>query len=257
MSVGGGLRCFLQGARLAWAPSLRAFVLWPMAVSLLLVVALLGLGFSFVRDATAAVVEWLPDWLDWLGKVLAPVLYALGLLVAGWLFGFVAVLAASPFLGVLSARAERLAFGDGPREVEGGVWHAVVGAFAREGRKLAYHLPRLALVLAIGFVPVLNAAAPALWFAFGAWMLAVQFVDYAAENRGLGFAATLALLHANRAAALGFGALATLLLAVPFGALFVIPAAVSGGAVLWRRCAGAGGAPPVARTLRQPSREKL
>lgn len=230
--------CFLQGARLAWAPSLRAFVWWPMAVSLVLVAALLGFGFALVRDAIAAVVDFLPDWLDWLAKVLAPLLYGVGVLVAGWLFGFVAVLVASPFLGVLSARAERLAFGDGPAEVEGGVWHTVVTAFAREGRKLAYHLPRLAVVLVVSFVPLLNAAAPVLWFAFGAWMLAVQFVDYAAENRGLAFAATLALLRANRAAALGFGALATLLLAVPFGALFVIPAAVSGGAVLWRRCAG-------------------
>lgn len=223
---------------MAWAPSLRAFVWWPMAVSFVLVAALLGFGFSFVRDAIAAVVDFLPDWLDWLAKVLAPLLYAVGVLVAGWLFGFVAVLVASPFLGVLSARAERLAFGDGPAEVEGGVWHTVVSAFAREGRKLAYHLPRLAIVLVVSFVPLLNAAAPVLWFAFGAWMLAVQFVDYAAENRGLAFTATLALLRANRAAALGFGALATLLLAVPFGALFVIPAAVSGGAVLWRRCAG-------------------
>ena len=237
--------CFLQGARLAWAPSLRGFVWWPMAVSLVLVAALLGFGFTLVRDAIAAVVDFLPDWLDWLAKVLAPLLYAVGVLVAGWLFGFVAVLVASPFLGVLSARAERLAFGDGPAEVEGGVWHTVVTAFAREGRKLAYHLPRLAVVLVVSFVPLLNAAAPVLWFAFGAWMLAVQFVDYAAENRGLGFAATLALLRANRAAALGFGALATLLLAVPFGALFVIPAAVSGGAVLWRRCAAAGETPAV------------
>ena len=245
MSVGGGLGCFLQGARLAWVPSLRGFVWWPMAVSLVLVAALLGFGFAFVRDAIAAVVDFLPDWLDWLAKVLAPLLYAVGVLVAGWLFGFVAVLVASPFLGVLSARAERLAFGDGPAEAEGGVWHTVVTAFAREGRKLAYHLPRLAVVLVVSFVPLLNAAAPVLWFAFGAWMLAVQFVDYAAENRGLGFAATLALLRANRAAALGFGALATLLLAVPFGALFVIPAAVSGGAVLWRRCADAGDAPAV------------
>ena len=232
---------------MAWAPSLRAFVWWPMAVSLVLVAALLGFGFTLVRDAIAAVVDFLPDWLDWLARVLAPLLYAVGVLVAGWLFGFVAVLVASPFLGVLSARAERLAFGDGPAEVEGGVWHTIVTAFAREGRKLAYHLPRLAVVLVVSFVPLLNAAAPVLWFAFGAWMLAVQFVDYAAENRGLGFAATLALLRANRAAALGFGALATLLLAVPFGALFVIPAAVSGGAVLWRRCAGAGEAPAVTR----------
>ena len=240
MSIGDGLDCFLRGARMAWARPLRTFVWAPMAVSALLVAALLAVGFSFVQDALAAVVAFLPDWLDWLAKLLAPLVYLLGVLVASWLFGFVAVMVASPFLGFLSARAERFAFGDGPPNMEDGFWLGVAHAFAREGRKLAYHLPRLAMVFALTFVPLLNAAAPALWFAFGAWMLAVQFVDYAGENRGLEFRATVALLRANRGAALGFGALATLLLAVPFGALLAIPAGVVGGALLWRRCGGAG-----------------
>lgn len=244
MSIGDGLDCFLRGTRMAWARPLRAFVWAPMAVSSLLVAALLAIGFALVQDALAAVVAFLPGWLDWLAKLLAPLVYLLGALLASWLFGFVAVLVASPFLGVLSARAERCAFGDGPSNMEDGVWLGVARAFAREGRKLAYHLPRLAAVFALTFVPLLNAAAPVFWFAFGAWMLAVQFVDYAGENRGLEFRATVALLRANRAAAFGFGALATLLLAVPFGALFAIPAAVVGGALLWRRCAGAG-KPPV------------
>lgn len=239
MSIGDGLDCFLRGARMAWARPLRAFVWAPMAVSLLLVAAMLAIGFSLVQDALSAVVAFLPDWLDWLAKLLAPLVYLLGVLVASWLFGFVAVMVASPFLGFLSARAERYAFGDGPN-MEDGFWLGVVRAFAREGRKLAYHLPRLAAVFALTFVPLLNAAAPVLWFAFGAWMLAVQFVDYAGENRGLEFGATVALLRANRAAAFGFGALATLLLAVPFGALLVIPAAVVGGALLWRRCGDSG-----------------
>ena len=68
-------------------------------------------------------------------------------------------------------------------------------------------------------------------------MLAVQFVDYAAENRGLEFGATVALLRANRGAAFGLGAPAALLLAIPFAAIAVIPAAVCGGALLWRRLA--------------------
>ena len=91
------------------------------------------------------------------------------------------------------------------------------------------------MVFVLTLIPIVNVAAPFLWIAFGAWMLAVQFVDYAAENRGLDFRDTVALLRANRVAAFGFGTPAALLLAIPFAALVVIPAAVCGGAILWRR----------------------
>ena len=178
--------------------------------------------------------RWRRGWLDWLGYVLAPLFYVFGIVAAGWMFSFLAVLLASPFLGLLSARAEREAFGTGP-DCEENVGRAVVSALSREARKLAYHLPRLAGIFVLTLIPVVNVAAPLVWLAFGAWMLAVQFVDYAAENRGRDFGDTIALLRANRAAAFGFGVPAALLLAMPFAALVVIPAAVCGGALLWRR----------------------
>ena len=234
MKLGVGLSCFVRGARLARSRALRRFVWTPMVVSFVVIGVLLALGHAAIEEVREWLVARLPDWLDWLGNVLAPVFHVLAVVVAGWMFSFLAVLLASPFLGVLSARAEREAFGTGP-VCEESVGLAIRRAFAREARKLAYHLPRLVAVFVLTLIPVANVAAPFLWFAFGAWMLAVQFVDYAAENRGLEFRDTVALLRANRAAAFGLGAPAALLLAVPFAALVVIPAAVCGAAVLWRR----------------------
>ena len=242
MSLGSGLDCFRQGVRLAWARPLRRFVWLPMAASLVLVVVLLAAGYALVQQIIGWIAGLLPGWLDWSTRLLAPLFYAFGILLAGWLFGFLAVVSASPFLGRLSARTEEEALGTGP-EYDEGLGRAVIGALVRERRKLAYHLPRLFGVAALGLVPVVNLAAPLLWFAFGAWMLAVQFVDFAAENRGLDFRQTIAVLRANRAAAFGFGALPALLLGVPFAALFVIPAATCGGALLWRRLAGPGSLP--------------
>ena len=232
--AGDGLDCFLRGARIMREKPLRPFVWGPVAVSLALVVVLLAVGYTLVQDAVAWVGEALPSWLGWLASGLAPLLYIVGVVVAGWLFGFLAVIVASPFLGVLSAATEQRQYGDKP-DFEESVGLALVHALQREGRKLAYHLPRLLGVFVFSLLPIINFVAPALWFVFGSWMLAVQFVDYAAENRGLEFRHTLALLRANRGAALGFGALAALLLAVPFAALVVIPAGVCGGALLWRR----------------------
>ena len=236
MKFGVGLSCFLGGGRLAGAKPLRPFVWAPLAVSFAVLAALLAIGY----DALQVAREWLatltPDWLDWLGDVLAPLFYVLGIIAAGWMLGFLAALLASPFLGALSASAEREAFGTGPGNDESlGLGLGALRTLAREGRKLAYHLPRLAAVFVLTLIPIVNVVAPFLWIAFGAWMLAVQFVDYAAENRGLEFRDTVALLRANRAAAFGFGAPVALLLAIPFAALVVIPAAVCGGAILWRR----------------------
>ena len=236
MNPGVGLHCFARGARLARSRPLRRFVWMPMAVSFVVIALLLTLGHAAIEAVREWLVAWLPDWLDWLGDVLAPVFYVLAVVVAGWIFSFLAVLLASPFLGVLSARAEREAFGTGP-DCDESVGLAIARAFAREARKLAYHLPRLAAVFVLTLIPIVNVAAPLAWFAFGAWMLAVQFVDYAAENRGLEFGDTVALLRANRAAAFGLGAPVALLLAIPFAAVVVIPAAVCGGALLWRRLA--------------------
>ena len=234
MNVGVGLGSFLQGARLARARSLRRFVWAPMALSFVAVSLLLVPGHDAVEAAAGWIVALVPDWLDWLGAVLAFLLYVLGLVLAVWAFGFISVLLASPFLGILSARAEREAFGDGPDHDES-LSAAMAGALKREGRKLAYHLPRLAGLFVLTLIPIVNVAAPLLWFAFGAWMLALHFVDFASENRGLQLDDTIARLRANPGPAFGFGAAVALLMAVPFAALVVIPAAVCGGAVLWRR----------------------
>ena len=234
MNALAGLECLLHGVRLARSRPLRRFVWAPMVISLIVIVALLVLGYGAVEAAVDWTLGLVPPWLDWLGGALEILLYALGIIVAGWTFALLAVLLASPFLGSLSACAEREAFGTGPGHDES-LGRAVAGALVREARKLAYHVPRLAALFVVTLIPVVNAAAPLLWFAFGAWMLAVQFIDYAAENRGLEFIETLARLRANRGAAFAFGAAVALLLAVPFAAVVVIPAAVCGGAVLWRR----------------------
>ncbi|MCY3811426.1 MAG: sulfate transporter CysZ [Gammaproteobacteria bacterium] len=229
-----GASCFVDGAKLARSKPLRRFVWAPLLASLVCVALLLGVGYTWVADASGWVVAATPAWLDWLGHLVAALLYVLGLIVAGWLVGLIAVLVASPFLGALSAGAEREQFGTSPSHAPS-VAAAVSDALRREARKLRYHLPRLIGLFVLTLIPVVNVGAPFFWFVFAAWMLAVQFVDYAAENRGLDFAETLAVLRANRAAALGFGAVAGALLAIPFAALVVIPAAVCGGALLWRR----------------------
>ena len=68
----------------------------------------------------------------------------------------------------------------------------------------------------LSFVPGLNLIMPALWFGFSAWLMAVQFADYASENQAQPFRYTLQQLAQVRARSLGFGACASFTLAIPF-----------------------------------------
>jgi len=117
-------------------------------------------------------------------------------------------------------------------------WKQLGPTMLRELRKLRYHLPRLLLLILVSIVPVLNTFAPLLWLGFGAWMMAVQFCDYTTENRFHDFRDTLALLSANRAAALGFGICVTVTMSIPLLNFIVAPIAVTGGTLLMQQIRG-------------------
>lgn len=237
MSLARGIRCFAEGSRLARAPGLARYTWLPVLVSLVVTTAGLVVAFGYIGDLSAWLTRQLPDWLEFLSLILAPMLYLLGVLIGAWLFALLAVIIASPFLGDLSIEVERRGFGSGPEHVPS-IWASAAGAIGRELRKLGYHLPRLLLVFLLTLIPVLNAAAPFLWFLFGAWTMAVQFCDYPNENRGRPFRDTVALLKQHRAAALGYGGCAALALAIPLLNFLLIPVAVAGGTVLWRQLEG-------------------
>lgn len=236
MSLGHGLRAFSDGARAARAPGMGRYIWLPALVSLVVIAAGLIWTFGYVEALSRWLADSLPDWLDFLSLILAPLLYLLGVLAGAWLFGLLAVLLASPFLGDLSMAVERREFGSGPEQPPG-LLTGAMSALGRELRKLLYYLPRLLVVFLVTLIPLVNAAAPLVWFGFGAWILAIQFCDYPAENRGLPFRETVHLLQRHRAAALGYGACATVALAIPLVNFLLIPVAVAGGTILWRRLA--------------------
>jgi CysZ protein len=234
LSITLGIRAFFDGMRAARRPGLGRYIWLPALVSLVIIAAGLALTFNYIGDLTAWLTAQLPGWLEFLSLIVAPLLYLLGILIGTWLFAFLAVLLASPFLGDLSVAVEHAEFGSGPRPQQGLVAGALT-ALGREARKMAYFLPWGIVVLVLSLVPVLNTLAPLLWFTFGAWAMAVQFSDYPTENRGHPFRETVTLLQKNRSAALGFGACATVALAIPLINFLLIPAAVAGGTILYRR----------------------
>ncbi len=230
MSVATGVKCFLDGASAAFGKPLRGYVLLAGLVSFLVIVGGLVWALSYVTDFSAYLQRTLGAWPEFLQWVVEPLLYIIGIFVGAWSFGFLAIVIGSPFLGNLSARVDTALPGETP-----GWLQVALATIAREGRKLLYSLPRIIGLLILGFIPVLNLAAPVLWVVLGAWLMAVQFCDFPFENRHRPFQDTRSVLGRNRGAALGFGACVTLAMAIPVLNFMVPPVATVGATMLVNR----------------------
>ncbi len=234
-----GLGYLGEGFGLIRQPGLRMFVIVPLILNLLLFVALIWLLAEGFTVLIAAIMAWLPDWawlqaIDWLFWVLYGVVI---LLMFAYGFVIMANLIGSPFYGFLSEQTEKYLTGQEVSD-DGGwaqIFRDIPRSLVREVHKIVYYLPRALLLFVIGLIPVVNLFAALFWFAFNAWMMSLQYVDYPADNHRVSFDALRRRLAARRLSALGFGLPVALLAMVPVLNLFVVPAAVCGATAFWVR----------------------
>src|SRR5699024_10535668 len=109
-----GVPYLLRGLNLIREPRLRPYVIIPLLINVVLIVVLLSLFGWQLDNWLDAWLAGLPDWLAWLENIL----WWIGLITASLLFcyffTFLAMLIASPFNGILSARVEQLMTGQEP-----------------------------------------------------------------------------------------------------------------------------------------------
>jgi CysZ protein len=230
-----GAAYLLRGFGLLLRPGVRRYVVAPLLVNVVVFASLLYLLWSQFEGLRLYVEGWLPDWLDVLAWVLLPLLVLLSALVLFFGFSAVGNLLASPFNGFLSQAVERSLGGSQP-DTGGDLLDTLreAGRDVRsQVRKIGYFVSRGVPLLILFLVPGLNLAAPFLWLAFSAWMLAVEYGDYAMANHGLGFAEQRQLLARRRLLVMGFGGATSVALLIPGLNLAVIPAAVAGATALW------------------------
>lgn len=231
-----GAHYLLRGFEIIRAPGLRRFVLAPVAVNVVVIVGLLWL-FGWRLDLWLdAWLAGLPGWLAWLEWLLWWLGMLLALLLFAYAFTLLANLIGGPFNGLLSARVERLLTGRDPDSGMGMAGEAL-DAVGGEIRRWSWYLGRALLLLLVTLVlllvPVINGLIPLLWFAFGAFMLAFEYLDNPMGNRGMRFNDKLARLRQRRWLNLGFGSATTLFTLIPLANLVVMPAAVAGATALW------------------------
>jgi len=103
----------------------------------------------------------------------------------------------------------------------------------RELQKILYYLPRVIGLLILGLIPGLNIFAAFIWVLFSGWMMAIQYIDYPADNHKMSFPEMRRYLSSHRFTSLGFGMITFGATLVPLLNFFAMPAAVCGAVAFW------------------------
>lgn len=233
MSLSSGANHLVHGLQLILRPELRRFVILPLLVNLLLFIGLLVMAMHYFELWLQWLIPSLPDWLGWLNVLLWPLFAALVGLILFFTFSLIANLIAAPFNGLLSEKVELLLRGPHASVPEMPLLQLVPRTLSREMQKLAYLLPRALGLLVLSFIPGLNLIAAPLWLLLGVWMMAVQYIDYPADNNLYSWDNMLDWLRQRRASSLGFGVAAYGALLLPGLNILLMPAAVCGATALW------------------------
>lgn len=224
-----------RGFGLLARPELRPYVAIPLALNLVVFGALLGAGWHLLQDGTDQLLALLPGWLRFVEWILWPLAALLVLVAAAYVCSVCANIVAAPFNALLAEKTEAMLLPDAPR-AEGGPLTALADAprsVAKELRKILFYLPRALMIFALGLLPPLYPFAPFMWFALGAWMLALEYCDYPMDNHRYTLLQVRTRLAAERLTTYGFGAAAMLGSMVPLLNLVVMPAAVCGATLYW------------------------
>lgn len=226
-----GIRYFGRGFSLLSNKGLKRFVAFPILINAILMTALIYYGGGYLLEKVEWVIDWLPSWLSWLTWIITPVVVLTLISMTLYFFSAVLNLVASPFNGLLSEAVETKFSGavipDEP------IRQQVSRTLQREIKKLGYFIPRYLGLLIISFIPMINIISPVLWFAFGAWVLTLQFLDYALDNNGHSFSDLHSALKMQPLTTLGFGFIVAVGFMIPVVNLLVMPAAVCGATLYW------------------------
>ncbi|RLV58836.1 sulfate transporter CysZ [Parashewanella curva] len=230
-----GVNYFLDGLKLIRQPGLRSFVFIPLTINILL----FATAFYFAFGQLQVLFDWLdsqlPEILSWLHFLLWPLAIIIMLISMSFVFSSVMNWLAAPFNGLLAEKVEQK-LTEKPMYTGGTVdlLKDLPRILGREWQKLKYYLPRALLVLLLFFVPVLGQTVfPFVWFAFSAWMMAIQYCDYPFDNHKVKFDDMKFALKNTKGSSFSFGATVALVSMIPIVNFIVMPVAICGATAMW------------------------
>lgn len=225
-----GAMCLMTGARLLNQPSIRPYVLMPLAINIILFTLLFWFGANQFGHLDEWISSKIPEWLQWISWLLWLLFFISAVLIGFFTFTLFANIVAAPFNSLLASAVERHITGKNIAAEENS--RSFVARFIptiiNEIKKVLYFLLWSIPFLILFMIPVINIIAPVMWFLFTAWILSLEYVDYPLDNRGLNFVTIRKQLKTVRLSALGFGTMINLATMIPVINFLVMPASVAG-----------------------------
>lgn len=224
-----------RGAKLLLEPGYKRFILIPIASNLVLFVLTISLLIAYVSGLMTSFLNWLPEWLQILETVLWVVFAVFIAFLYSMTFTAITNLIAAPFNGFLSEKIQLAKTGNAlPPESMGSI---IKRTLAREFQKLFYFVG-YGICISLGLlilsaIPLINLVTPLIAAAWGCWVLAVQYIDYAADNNHRPFKALRNWCAQRRMQTLLFGGTVLLCTLIPVINILVMSAAVAGGTLYW------------------------
>nr|WP_086939843.1 sulfate transporter CysZ [Thaumasiovibrio occultus] len=230
-----GINYFVRGVKIATQPGIRRYVILPLLANILIMGSAIIFLYNVLFDGITHWVASLSGNWQWLSFILFPLAFIVALVALASIFTTITHIIAAPFNGLLAERVEAMLTNETlPNSGLGGILRDIPRILSREWQKLVYYIPRALLLLLLLLVPVIGqTVGPALWFLFGAWMMAIQFLDYPFDNHKVPFKQMRSQLAATSLTSCSFGAVIMLSALIPFLNLVIMPIAVCGATALW------------------------
>lgn len=224
-----GFKFLLSGFKLILRPKIRLYVVIPLLINILLFSTAIIYGIGSLNDLIDSLIARWGEWLGWFTWILWPIFLVVSLTVIFFCFSIVANLIGAPFNGFLAEAVENSLTGQKPNsDSSEPLFQVILDALKSELQKFLYFIIRALPLLILFLIPMINVAAPLIWFLFSAWMLAIEYSDYPMGNHDILFQDQREKLSANRQLAFGFGAGVMLLTMIPIVNFLAMPVAVAG-----------------------------
>lgn len=228
-----GFNYLLSGFKLILQPGVRLYVLIPLLINSLLFAGAIIYGANTLSELiNSLLAQW--QWLEWLTWLLWPIFVIVALTIVFFCFSVIANLIGAPFNGFLAASVERQLTGNEiASENEQALLQVIILSIKSELQKILYFIIRAIPLLVLFIIPMVNVAAPMIWFLFTAWMMAIEYADYPMGNHDIDFKQQREKLADNRQLAFGFGTGVMLLTMIPIVNFLAMPVAVAGATRLY------------------------
>ncbi|WP_392560162.1 sulfate transporter CysZ [Orbus mooreae] len=226
---------FLQGLSLIQQPSIRHYVIMPMLANIIIMSLLFYWFFGMISSAVDLGLDYMPSWLQWLSYVITIVVIATFVIFFCYFFSTITNIIAAPFNGLLAEQVEaHLTNSPAPDDSIWSFLKDIPRIMKRELQKLVYYIVWCIPLLLTYFIPIFGQfVTPILWFIFTAWMINIQYADYAFDNHKVSFYQMRQLLQQDKVDNTCFGALISIFTMIPILNLIIMPIAVCGSTAMW------------------------